>query len=112
MTAIDTRIPFALRAKPPQRSLCALGIIHVDDAAHAMEPALGRGACQGPGNAEVLRAIAAAVPPNRVAVHYERLQLQRARMVVRETEARCIIDWVLAEKHLDRAKATGKMDRP
>ena len=84
-TPHDALIPFAVHAKPPPRTLCAPGIIRVGDAAHAMEPNLGQGACQGLEDAAALQAIAAAVRPSRVAHHYERLRLKRARMFVRES---------------------------
>ena len=84
-TAPDALIPFAVRANPPPKTLCAPGIIRVGDAAHAMEPNLGQGACQGLEDAAALEAIAAIVAPAQVAALYERLRLKRARMFVRES---------------------------
>jgi 2-polyprenyl-6-methoxyphenol hydroxylase-like FAD-dependent oxidoreductase len=84
-TAPDALIPFAVHAKPPPKTLCATGIIRVGDAAHAMQPNLGQGACQGLEDAAALQAIAAAVTPSQVAHHYDRLRLKRARMFVRES---------------------------
>lgn len=85
VTPPDALIPFVVHAKQPPKTLCAPGIIRVGDAAHAMEPNLGQGACQGMEDAAALQAIAAAVAPAQVAALYERLRLERARMFVRES---------------------------
>ncbi|MBA4774003.1 MULTISPECIES: FAD-dependent monooxygenase [Sphingomonadales] len=84
-TAPEALIPFAVHAKPPPKTLCAPGIIRVGDAAHAMEPNLGQGACQGLEDAAALQAIADGFTPSQVAYHYDRLRLKRARMFVRQS---------------------------
>lgn len=46
-TPPDALIPFVVHAKPPPKTLCALGITRVGDAAHAMDPILARGPVRG-----------------------------------------------------------------
>ncbi|MBX7482177.1 FAD-dependent monooxygenase [Qipengyuania qiaonensis] len=88
-TTEDALIPFAIYAKPPPKALNESGILQVGDAAHAMEPNLGQGACQGLEDAAALQAIVSTVPLEKVTAEYERMRLKRARMFVREsTQAR------------------------
>lgn len=85
-TSQNALIPFAVYAKLPPKNLFAQGgIIRVGDAAHAMEPNLGQGACQGLEDAAALYAIAALVQPDRIAIEYERLRLKRVRTFVAES---------------------------
>ena len=81
----DALIPFAIHAKPPPKALNVHGILLVGDAAHAMEPNLGQGACQGLEDAAALQAIVSTVTLDKVAIEYERMRLRRTRMFVRES---------------------------
>lgn len=84
-TREDALIPFAVHAKPTPKALNVHGILLVGDAAHAMEPNLGQGACQGLEDAAALQAIVSTVTLAKVAIEYERVRLRRARMFVRES---------------------------
>ncbi len=78
-------IPFVVRANAPPSDLGNKNTIRVGDAAHAMEPNLGQGACQALEDAAALAAIAAAHRPEDIAVAYESLRLKRVRMLVAES---------------------------
>ncbi len=78
-------IPFVVRADPPPKHLGDGRVIRVGDAAHAMEPNLGQGACQGLEDAAAFAAIAGACRPEEIANAYEWLRLKRARMLVAES---------------------------
>jgi 2-polyprenyl-6-methoxyphenol hydroxylase-like FAD-dependent oxidoreductase len=77
-------IPFAIRAAPAPRRLGMGRIVRVGDAAHAMEPDLGQGACQALEDVAALGAVAA-LPPDRMLAAFERLRLARVRTLVRRS---------------------------
>lgn len=82
-TAPSRLIPFAIHARPAPEMLGCGRIIAVGDAAHAMEPNLGQGACQALEDAVALGAVARRVPPDQVLDAFERLRLERTRFIVR-----------------------------
>lgn len=84
-TREDALIPFVIHAKPPPKALNVDGILQVGDAAHAMEPNLGQGACQGLEDAAALQAIVSNVALEEVASEYERMRLKRTKIFVRES---------------------------
>lgn len=84
-TKEDALIPFAIHAKPPPKALNHHGILQVGDAAHAMEPNLGQGACQGLEDAAALQAIVSTVTLGKVTAEFDHLRLKRATMFVRES---------------------------
>ena len=77
-------IPIAVYAKRPPDALSVNGVVKVGDAAHAMEPNLGQGACQALEDAVALMHAASNCSPNAICTAYERLRLDRVRMFVRE----------------------------
>ena len=81
-TPADALIRFAIHARPAPRRLGAGRIICVGDAAHAMEPNLGQGACQGIEDALALGEAARALPPDAMLAAFERARLARIRSVV------------------------------
>jgi 2-polyprenyl-6-methoxyphenol hydroxylase-like FAD-dependent oxidoreductase len=88
-TPADRLIPFAIHAKAPPRRLGAGRIICVGDAAHAMEPNLGQGACQALEDAAALQAVAGRYPIDAMLPAFEALRLERVRSIVgRAAEAR------------------------
>lgn len=76
-------IPFAIHAKPAPKALGAGRIIGVGDAAHAMEPNLGQGACQALEDAAALSAVVRRAPSDQVLKEFEALRLKRVRFIVR-----------------------------
>ncbi|MEE4540287.1 MAG: FAD-dependent monooxygenase [Erythrobacter sp.] len=83
-TPADALIPFAVHARKPPRSLFQNGILKVGDAAHAMEPNLGQGACQALEDAVALMHAASRNSAAEIGQAYEKARLDRVRMLVRE----------------------------
>jgi 2-polyprenyl-6-methoxyphenol hydroxylase-like FAD-dependent oxidoreductase len=73
--------------KPPRR-LCRGRVVLVGDAAHAMTPDLGQGACQGLEDAAVLLACAKGTADAQdMFAAFERRRLRHVRMIVRDSYA-------------------------
>lgn len=76
-------IPISIHARPAPRRLGEGRVIRVGDAAHAMEPNLGQGACQAIEDAVALEAVARACRPEDMLAQFERLRLKRVSAIVR-----------------------------
>jgi 2-polyprenyl-6-methoxyphenol hydroxylase-like FAD-dependent oxidoreductase len=83
-TAVDALIPFSVHARRAPRWLGLGRIICLGDAAHAMEPNLGQGACQAIEDALALGRSAMRHPPVSILAAYERARLRRIRSIVNE----------------------------
>ena len=91
-TAPGRLIPFPIHARPAPRRLGKGRILCVGDAAHAMEPNLGQGACQALEDAVALRIAAERQLPADICRAVERMRLARIRMVVRRaTDGRYMV---------------------
>ncbi len=82
-TPSDRLIPFSIFAKPAPRKLGDGRIICIGDAAHAMEPNLGQGACQAIEDALVLGMLASeGIEPPAMLGALEKLRIPRIRRFV------------------------------
>jgi len=84
-TRIDRLIPFSIHAKPPPQRLGVGRIICVGDAAHAMEPNLGQGACQAIEDAVALGAAVKMSTLDTILPNYEKARLARIEAYVRRS---------------------------
>ncbi|WP_174297074.1 FAD-dependent monooxygenase [Sphingomonas bacterium] len=76
-------IPFSIHARTVPRDFGRGHVVRVGDAAHAMEPNLGQGACQALEDAVALGAAARTHAPNEIASVVARLRLKRVGYIVR-----------------------------
>jgi 2-polyprenyl-6-methoxyphenol hydroxylase-like FAD-dependent oxidoreductase len=81
-TPPDHLIPFSIHAKPPPKRLGRGRILCVGDAAHAMEPNLGQGACQALEDAVAIGWVARDADAADILPRYEALRLKRVRSIV------------------------------
>ncbi|MEG3086782.1 FAD-dependent monooxygenase [Sphingomonas sp. PB4P5] len=83
-TSPERLVPFVIHAKRAPDRMGNGRVISIGDAAHAMEPNLGQGACQGLEDAVALMTVASLEPAAMLAA-FEALRLKRVRMVVRRS---------------------------
>jgi 2-polyprenyl-6-methoxyphenol hydroxylase-like FAD-dependent oxidoreductase len=77
------RIP--IRSRPIPRALGAGRVICLGDAAHAMEPNQGQGACQGIEDAWLLGSLAQRLPPEAILPVFQKHRLPRVRSYWRDS---------------------------
>jgi 2-polyprenyl-6-methoxyphenol hydroxylase-like FAD-dependent oxidoreductase len=82
-TPLSGITPFSVHAKPPPKRLGKGNIICVGDAAHAMEPNLGQGACQALDDAVALGVAARGPDVSGILGQFEQARLKRVRRFVK-----------------------------
>ncbi|URW76659.1 FAD-dependent monooxygenase [Sphingomonas donggukensis] len=78
-------IPFAVHARAAPRQLGRGRILCVGDAAHAMEPNLGQGGCQGIEDAAAIGTLAQTLAADEMLPAFEAMRLRRIRAMVRRS---------------------------
>ena len=76
-TPPERLLPVSISARPAPSRLAQGRVIAVGDAAHAMEPNLGQGACQAIEDAAALGVLAARLPPDEVGAAFDRARRGR-----------------------------------
>ena len=84
-TPSDRLIAFECHARPAPRRLGAGRILCVGEAAHAMEPNLGQGACQALEDAVALTGAARRASPEQIVPAVEAMRLKRIRRFVAQS---------------------------
>lgn len=84
-TPSDRLIHVSIHARAMPRSFGRGRIICIGDAAHAMEPNQGQGACQGIEDAWVLGVLAQRCPPDAILPEFDRLRMKRVRRAHRDS---------------------------
>lgn len=82
-TPADRLVPVSISARPIPLRLGIGRVVCVGDAAHAMEPNLGQGACQALEDAVALGAIAGRVAPDGIAAAFTRARRRRVAGMMR-----------------------------
>ena len=78
-------ITIPIHSRPMPKSFGRGRVICIGDAAHAMEPNQGQGACQGIEDAWALGILAGRLPPDRILSEFDRLRLKRVARIHRDS---------------------------
>lgn len=84
-TDADALIPVSIHARPMPRTFGRGRIVCIGDAAHAMEPNQGQGACQAIEDAWALGMLACEVAPDHILSGFDRLRFRRVARAHRDS---------------------------